>query len=111
MPPWDVCSNSGLTQDKCECLDCFPWTHRFKFICIDAQDIDDVIEILEGQVAFFKDLKKKGYTIEEPGDDYMSIIPPNHDGFYWARCRKCGDEYEEELGVSERTCSKCKESE
>ena len=108
---WDVCSNSGLTQDKCECLDCHPWTHRFKFICIDASDIDDVISTLEGQVEFFKGLKEKGYQIEEPDDDYMTIVPPYRVGFYWALCKKCGEHYEEEEGVSERLCGKCKEGE
>ena len=109
MPPWDVCSNSGLTEDKCECLDCFPWVHRFKFICIDAQDIDDVIEILEGQVKLFKELKEKGYTIDEPCDDYMQIIPPHRVGFYWARCKKCGEEYEEEDEVPKRLCARRRE--
>ena len=109
MTPWDVCYNSGLPQDKCECVDCFPWIHRFKFICTDAKDIDEVIEILEGQVAFFRELREKGYRITEPGNDYMLIIPPQRDGFYWARCKKCGKKYEEEDGVSKRLCPACKE--
>ncbi|MGY5872517.1 MAG: hypothetical protein RTV72_09745 [Candidatus Thorarchaeota archaeon] len=111
MPPWDVCSNSGLTQDKCECLDCFPWIHRFKFICIDAKNIDDVISTLEGQVELFKTLKEGGYQIEEPHDDYMHIIPPYKVGYYWARCKKCGIIYEEQEGNDQRLCEKCGEDE
>ena len=106
---WDICSNSGLTQDKCECLDCQPWTHRFKFICIDATDIDDVISTLEGQLKFFKELKEKGYQITEPQDDYMMITPPHRVGFYWARCKECYQIFEEEEGSSKRLCEKCKE--
>ena len=106
---WEVCSNSGLTQEKCECLDCFPWIHRFKFICIDAENIDDVIRILEEKVEFFKTLKEGGYQIDEPHDDYMLIIPPHKVGFYWARCKECGLIYEEHDGVSDRLCEKCSE--
>ncbi len=108
---WEVCANSELTQDKCECLDCFPWTHRFKFMCIDAENIDDVIRILEEKVDLFKTLKEGGYQIDEPQDDYMLIVPPNRVGFYWARCKKCGLIYEEHEGKDQRLCEKCSEGE
>ena len=106
---WDICENSGHPQDKCECIDCFPWFHRFKWVCAEAENIDDDIELLQGQVEFFKELNEKGYQIDEPGDDYMLIIPPYREGYYWARCKKCGTFYEEVEGQARRVCDSCKE--
>ena len=108
---WDICANSGLTQDKCECLDCEPWTHRFKWVCAQADNIDDVISILQGQVEFFQKLKAEGYQIDEPHDDYMIILPPDKVGFYWARCKKCYEVFAEAEGNSQRLCGKCCEEE
>jgi hypothetical protein len=105
---WDVCSNSGLPMDKCECLDCFPWIHRFKWMCAGCDTIDDVIETLEGQAQYFKDLRDKGYTVDgEIPDDYMHIVPPERAGHYWARCKACGGYYEAPHGNAERVCEEC----
>jgi hypothetical protein len=104
----DICKNSGLPQDKCECIDCFPWFRRFKWVCAAAENIDDVISLLQAEVDYFKDLKQKGYQIAEPENDYMLIIPPYREGHYWARCKKCGEIYEELDGESKRTCAKCR---
>jgi predicted nucleic acid-binding Zn-ribbon protein len=38
----------------------------------------------------------------------MLIIPPYREGHYWARCKKCGEIYEELDGESKRTCAKCR---
>ena len=80
-------------------------------MCIDAENIDDVIRILEVKVDLFKTLKEGGYQIDEPQDDYMLIVPPNRVGFYWARCKKCGLIYEEHEGKDQRLCEKCSEGE
>jgi hypothetical protein len=106
---WDICENSGLPQDQCDCIDCFPWFHRFKWVCAEAENINDIIRLLQEQVNYFKELRGRGYQIDEPQDDYMLIIPPYREGHYWARCKTCRVVYEEVLGESQRQCIRCRE--
>ena len=54
-----------------------PELYRFKWICADCKNIDDIIKRLEDVTVDFKKMKKKGYTIGGSiEDDYMEIIPP-----------------------------------
>ena len=102
------CRNTGLEPFECNCLDCIPSFHRFKFIGLEAEckTIDDIIDAIQAEIDYFSALKKEGYHIKE-GDaiDYLEIHPPKRDGFYWGRCRNCG--YHIELPVGNQQPNKC----
>ena len=54
-----------------------PDIFRFKWICADAETIDDVIAILNSLAEHFQVLKEEGCTIGgSPEDDHMEIIYP-----------------------------------
>ena len=109
---WEDCDNTGLTRENCRCLNCWTSVFRFKFLCIDCKNIDEVIEKLDVTLEYFKNLKKQGYRVDGPiSDDYMELAPPYRVGFYWMACQECGGHYEMPAGrISHGVCQECRTS-
>ena len=108
----DICENSGLPQNKCECLRCFPMIYRFKWLCADCETIDQVISRLEDTLGYFRQLKADGYEIGGGiEDDYMEIRPQRKEGHYWAKCKGCGNIYCTPMGDQRRLCEECRKKE
>ena len=105
------CKNTGLDPFKCNCLDCFPSIHPFKFMALEAEceSLDDIIDAVKAQIEYFKQLKEEGYSVKQGiSIDYLQIHPPRHDGYYWGRCKGCGHHLELPIGTQQpRICEYC----
>lgn len=106
------CPNTGLRPFDCRCLGCYPSTHRLKYLGLDAEceSIDDIIGAIQDQIDYFPSLKREGYHVEDMGNDFLAIIRPKRDGFYWGRCRSCGYRVEIPVGTQQPSeCDNCRE--
>lgn len=110
--PWEddfICRNTRLSRSDCLCMECRPDTFRFKFLCIDCKTIDDVIATLLDTLAYFQQLREKGFYVDGPiGDDYMEIYPPKREGYYWVQCQSCRKPFMVQKGAMyPKTCDTC----
>ncbi len=108
----ESCVNTGLVREKCRCLDCWPIIHRFKWICASCVTIDDVIGVFRERTAFFEKLREDGWRIGGPiDDDYMELVPPIRDGYYWHHCNHCGSAalVPDSVKSAPETCVQCED--
>ncbi|MCF2135904.1 MAG: hypothetical protein K9W43_01570 [Candidatus Thorarchaeota archaeon] len=106
------CPNTGLPVFECGCLDCNPIIHRFKFIGLEAgcKTIDDIIDLIQSEIDYFIRLKELGFTAQD-GDsiDYLELRPIKREGFYWGRCKNCGNILELPIGTQQPDfCQQCR---
>ena len=107
----ETCYYTGMDRIECPCLWCSPPLFIFKYMLVDYQidTIDDVIAALEDRLKFFEQLKKDGFRLMGPVEDYFAEFePPESEEYYWVRCRSCGDFLKIDVGTLPReTCPMC----
>ena len=76
-----------------------------------CESIDDIINAVQKQIDYFKQLKDDGYTVKTgQADDHLEIHPPQRDGYYWGRCKTCGHHLELPIGTQQpKSCDNCME--
>ena len=97
-----------MDANVCRCLDCFPYTIPLAWAGT-AKTMDEAVAALREMTTYLNRLKKEGWTTSgSTSDDYVELLPPKKEGYYWTRCGKYGRPVAVEDGSdSPASCQEC----